>query len=175
MCALFGRKRDISLFRHLNRELLHKVISQQIAFYKVNLEKTTSNLYGESNGTKFFSEPTLLNCLIKRNIPDIRETDIGNDYSISNVFFFLFDDLVCAKIHPEQGDIIYYYGDYYEIEKPYRNQLFVGKDPDWNYASDGGINPLNPELDEFGWKVSLGCIAHYCSPEKVAIERGNNG
>lgn len=168
MCALFGRSRDVSLFKSLNKELLHKIISQQIAFYKVNLEKTTSNLYGESNGTKFFSAPVLLNCLIKRNIPDIRETDIGNDYSRSNIFFFLFDDLITAGLYPEQGDVIYYYGDYYEIEKPYRNQLFVGKDPDWNYAS----NPLNPELAEFGWKVSLGCIAHYVSAEKVGIEQG---
>ncbi len=168
MCALFGRSRDVSLFRSLNREFLHRIISQQIAFYKVDLEKTTSNLYGESNGTKRFSEPTLLNCLIKRNIPDIKDTEIGNDYSRSNVFFFLFDDLIDARIYPEQGDIIYYYGDYYEIEKPYRNQLFVGKDPDYNYAS----NPLNSELENFGWKVSLGCVAHYCSPEKVGLEQG---
>jgi len=166
--ALFGGSRDISLQRHINRELLHKIISQQVAFYKVNLEKTTSNLYGESNGSKFFSEPILLNCLIKRNIPDIRETDVANDYSRSNVFFFLFDDLVTAGLYPEQGDIIYYYGDYYEIEKPYRNQLFMGKDPDWSYES----NPLNDELSNFGWKVSLGCVAHYVSPEKVGLEKG---
>lgn len=168
MCALFGGRRDVSLFRHLNRELLHKIISEQVAFYKVDLEKTTTNLYGESNGTKKFSEPVLFNCLIKRNIPEIGETDIGNNYSRTNVFFFLFDDLRDAGIYPEQGDIIYYYGDYYEIEKPYRNQLFVGKDPDYNYNE----NPLNPELANYGWKVSLGCIAHYVSAEKVGLEQG---
>jgi hypothetical protein len=166
--ALYGGSRDVSLFRKLNRELLHRIISQQIAFYKVDLERTTANLYGESNGTKNFSQPVLLNSLIKRNIPDIRETDIGNDYSRSNVFFFLFDDLTEAGIYPEQGDIIYYNGDYYEIEKPYRNQLFLGKDPDYNYAS----NPLNPELANFGWKLSLGCVAHYASAEKVGLEKG---
>ena len=36
--ALFGGKRDISLFRHLNRELMGNVISQECAYYKLKLE-----------------------------------------------------------------------------------------------------------------------------------------
>ena len=45
--ALYGGQRDISLFRHVNRELIGNVISQQCAYYKYKLEETKTNLYGE--------------------------------------------------------------------------------------------------------------------------------
>jgi len=171
MCALFGGQRDISLFRKMNRELLGNIISQQVAFYKVNLEKTTSNLYGESVGKRFFSEPTLFNCLIERTDPNFDETDLGRDYNRTNTFHFLADDLKDANVYPELGDVIFYYGGYYEIEQSVDNQLVVGKDPDYPYNSDSGLNPLNPSLEEFGWNVSISCIAHYISADKLGISK----
>lgn len=165
--AQFGRSRDISVFRHVNRELLGNIITQQVAFYKVNLEKTTSNIYGESVGKRFFSEPVLLNCLIKRTDPKFENTDFGRDYDRTNTFSFLRDDLVTANVYPELGDIIMYYNDYYEIEQSYDNQLFVGKDPDYNYAE----NPLNPGLEEYGYSVSINCVAHYIPGDKLGITK----
>ena len=46
--ALYGTQRDISLFRHLNRELMGDIITQQCAFYKFKIEETKVNLYGEA-------------------------------------------------------------------------------------------------------------------------------
>ncbi len=40
--ALFGGARDISLFRHLNRELLGDIITQQCVYYKLNLEESSA-------------------------------------------------------------------------------------------------------------------------------------
>ena len=37
--ALYGTQRDISLFRHLNRELMGDIITQQCAFYKFKIEE----------------------------------------------------------------------------------------------------------------------------------------
>ena len=39
--AIFGSSRDISAFRHINRELLWDVITQQVSFYKFKLGETT--------------------------------------------------------------------------------------------------------------------------------------
>lgn len=161
----------MSLFRRMNRELLGNIITQQVAFYKVNLEKTTSNLYGETTGQRFFSEPTLLNCLIKRTDPNFVETDLGRDYERTNIFSFLKDDLRDANVFPELGDIIFYYGGYYEIEQSFDNQLVVGKDPDYPYNSPDSLNPLNPDLDQFGYSVSINCVAHYISADKLSISR----
>jgi len=165
--ALFGQNRDVSMFRHVNRELLHNIITQQVAFYKVNIEKTKPNLYGENIDGKFYSEPVLLNCLIKRGDPNFEDKDIGKDFNRSNTFYFLRDDLTEASTYPELGDIIVYYDGYYEIEQVLYDQLFTGKDPDYNYAE----NPLNPALEEFGWSVSIGCVAHYVPADRVDITR----
>ena len=64
--ALFGSLRDISLFRHLNRELLWDVITQQCVFYQLKTAETKVNIYGEAAGTKLYVEPVLLNVLIER-------------------------------------------------------------------------------------------------------------
>ena len=163
--ALFGSSRDMSLFRKVNRELLGNIISQQVAFYKVNLEKTTSNLYGEAASKRFFSEPTLLNCLITRTDPNFELTELGRDFNRTNTFAFLRDDLVDANVFPELGDVIYYYGGYYELEQAFDNQLVAGKDPDYNYAT----NPLNTGLEEFGYSVSISCVGHYVAADKLGI------
>lgn len=49
---MFGRLRDVSLIRGLNRELLHDVVTQQAAIYKFKLEETGVNIYGEAAGGK---------------------------------------------------------------------------------------------------------------------------
>ena len=58
--ALFGRSRDINLFTTINRELLGDIITQQCSFYKIRLEETTFNLYGEAAGGKFYDGPIYL-------------------------------------------------------------------------------------------------------------------
>ena len=62
--ALFGSARDISLFRHINRELMADIITQQCSFYKYKLEETKVNIYGEAAEEKYYMGPVLLNCLI---------------------------------------------------------------------------------------------------------------
>lgn len=165
--ALFGANRDVSMIRKVNRELLGNIISQQCVLYKVNLEKTTSNIYGESVDKRFYTEPTILNCRIIRNDPKFEPTDIGPDFSRTVTFSFLRDDLVDASAYPEPGDVIMYYEGYYEIEQSYDNQLFVGKDPSYPYST----NPLNPGLENFGYSVSINCVANYIPADKVNITK----
>jgi hypothetical protein len=62
--ALFGTKRDFSLFRHLNRELMGDIITQQCSFYKYKIEETKVNLYGEAAEEKFFFFIWVQYCLI---------------------------------------------------------------------------------------------------------------
>lgn len=165
--ALFGSSRDVSVIRKVNRELLGNVMSQQCVLYKVNLEKTVSNIYGESTGYRYYTEPTILNCRITRTDPAFQNTDIGRDYIRTLTFGFLRDDLVEANVNPELGDIVMYYEDYYEIEQSFNNQLFVGKDPDYPYAE----NPLNPGLEQYGTNLSIMCVAHYVPADRVQITK----
>ena len=96
--ALFGRQRDINLFTTINRELLGDVITQQCAFYKYVLEKTTINIYGEAADGAFYDGPVLFNALIERSDQEFPEGDLGVDFSWGITFKFLREDLKDAII-----------------------------------------------------------------------------
>ena len=178
--ALFGAERDISLFRHISRELMGNVITQQCAFYKYKLEETKVNIYGEAAEEKYYMGPVLLNCIIERADQEFPETDLGTDFSWGITFRFLRDDLLDknkdfnidtalygADLVPEVGDIILYQDGYYEVDNSSANQYFVGKNPDY----PNNVNPLNPGLEDFGSSISVICETHYVPSDKVGISR----
>jgi hypothetical protein len=165
--ALFGGARDISLFRHVNRELLGDIITQQCVYYKFKLAETKVNLYGEASGAKFYHEPVIFNALISRGEQTQPTDDFGVDFSWDLEFRFFRDDLVDARLVPEVGDIIMYNEAYWEVDNTNANQYFVGKDPDYPYNP----NPLNPGLEDFGSSISIICQAHYTPADKVQITR----
>ena len=165
--AIFGSIRDASLVRHLNRELLHDVITQQCAVYKLKIAETKVNIYGEASGAKYYNDPILLNCLIDRGEMSQPTNDFGVDYVREVEFKFLRDDLVDSILVPEVGDIILYYQDYFEVDTVIENQLWSGKDPRFPYNQ----NPLNPGLEGFGMDVSIICKTHYTSADRVQISK----
>jgi hypothetical protein len=190
--ALFGGARDISMFRHLGRELMADIITQQCSFYKFKLEETKVNLYGEAAGEKFYMGPVLLNCMIDRSDQMFPETDLGTDFSWGIKFSFLRDDLLSkmedfnenfeptnyqygADLVPEIGDIIMYEKGYYEVTSTNANQYFMGKNPDY----PNNPQQQNPGLEEFGSSISIICETHYIPSDKVGITQerlytGNN-
>ena len=90
--ALFGSSRGISLFRHINRELLWDVITQQCAVYKLKIKETIINIYGEASKERYYTEPVLLNSLIERGDQLNPTGDMGVDYSREMTFKFFRDD-----------------------------------------------------------------------------------
>ena len=167
---MFGRQRDISLVRKLNRELMGNIITQQAAIYKFKLEETTVNLYGEAAGEKYFDGPFLFNVLLLRQPQNYPEDEMGIGYGQNIRFAFLRDDLKDANVVPEVGDVILYQNGYYIVDSTISNQYFVGKNPDYpNNNSDGTLNPLNPGLEEFGSNISIVCDTYYIPADKVAI------
>lgn len=165
--SLFGSSRDISMFRKVNRELLGDIITQQIAYYKYNLNQTRVNMYGENVEGKYYIGPVLLNCLIERNDQAFPTSDLGPDLIWGIKTAFLRDDLVDANVVPQVGDIIMYQEGYFEVDNIISNQQFVGKDPDYPYS----VNPLNPGLGNFGYNVSIVCEAHYVPQDKINLTK----
>lgn len=164
--ALFGSGRDASLFRRISRELMGNIISQQCVFYKFSLDKTTTNMYGEASGGRFYKEPIILNCLIDRgDLSSPIDNGFGVDVNQKVNFAFLRDDLVDISLLPEVGDIIMYYEAYYEVDNVNENQYALGKDPEHPYSP----NPLNSGLENFGYNVSIVCNTHMTPVDKVNI------
>ena len=166
--ALYGGARDISLFQKVNRELMGNIITQQCVYYKLRLNETKVNMYGEAAGARYYFEPVIFNALIERGDQEYPDDDIlGVNFNRSLDFKFLRDDLIDADVVPEVGDIIMYYEGYYEVDSTVGNQYFVGKDPRYPYNT----NPLNPRLENFGANLSIICKTHYTPADKVQITK----
>jgi len=180
--SLFGTARDASLVRHIGRELVNNIIEQQVGYYKIDLSQTTSNMYGESNGSKIYYNPVLVNCLIERSAQEWTTDSFGPDVTIKIQLRFLRDDLRGHElslelpeggrgfkygIYPEVGDIVLWQNNYYEIDDVLENQYFVGKDPDYAYTDGDG----NTDNANFGSSISIIVNAHYTRVEKLGIEK----
>lgn len=165
--ALYGSQRDISLFRHLNRELLWDIITQQCVFYSLKTAETKTNIYGEAAGAKYYNEPVIFNALISREQQTRSVSDFGIDFEWDIEFRFFLDDLVDANVVPMVGDIVMYQEAYWEITNTNANQYFAGKDPSYPYNQ----NPLNPGLENFGSSISVICVANYIPADKVGITK----
>jgi len=160
--SLYGEERDISLFRQINKELLERIIEQKIGYYKISLDNTVSNIYGESS-QKIFSDPVLLNCLITRGDQNTKDDDFGPDRLRSVSFAFLKQHLIDVNLVPEIGDILEWNGNYYEVNGWIENQLVVGKQPDYPYDQS--------YLSRFGASLSIIVNTHWTREDKLNLRK----
>lgn len=159
--ALFGTRRDIGTFKGISRELVENVVSQNCGYYKVSLEDTAINVYGEAQN-KYFIGPVLINCLIERGDYEFKKENFGIDVDRSVTFRFLKYHLVQANVVPEVGDAIMYNENFYQVDGINENQLIVGKDND--YAYENG-------LENFGDSYSIIVFTHLTSPDVLGIKQ----
>jgi hypothetical protein len=158
--SLFGSKKDFGLLTKMNRELLQDIIEQEIAFYKLSINETHANIYGESS-EKTFYDPIVMQCIITRGDQVFTTDDFGPDVTRELNFAFLRDDFVDLGLVPEVGDIIMLSENYYEIDSIVENEYFFGKDPDYNYARS----------DKYGKSISIRCSTHLTRADKLGITR----
>ncbi len=160
--ALFFGQRDIGLFNKMNKELLSNIIEQKVGYYKLSLENSETNIYGETSGTKSFLDPVLITCLITSN--DFTTSDFNDLKNVSRGigFGFLKQHLIEANIVPERGDIVLWNEDYYHIDNVNENQYIGGKVPEYQYLD---------YLQKYGSSFSIICDAHLTNPAKLGLQQ----
>ena len=156
---IFGSQNDFKLFVGINRELLSDIVEQEIIYYKVSLEQTEANIYGEAPNKVYWSG-VKLNCLIDRGDQQTSSDDFGPDNIRDVKFAFLRQDLFDTNTFPEVGDIIEWQNDFYEVDNTTENQLLLGKDEHYSLTSYGS---------NFGGTLSIICTTHLTRADKVGI------
>jgi len=131
--ALFGGARDLSLFRKISREFTDRIVQQEIGYYKIDLNATSPNIYGESP-EKFYYQPIKLFCLIEREDSTTTYDDSTPDYNQNKKFRFLRDYLREKNLAIEPGDVILWDNRYWEISNVVDNQFIAGKNDDSNLS-----------------------------------------
>ena len=122
--------RDLQLFRSFARELVDTVIENTCVLFKVNLNETKVNIYGESTNKTWYPGVELF-VLIDKEPETVQYEGFGPD-NLQNITF-KFDRLLCEErnVYPEIGDVIYFDNSYYEIDNTNEIQ-FVGGLPGEN-------------------------------------------
>ena len=156
---LFGSIKDFDLYTGIARELVGNLVEQEILYYKLSIEDTSVNIYGESQ-QKMFWTPVKLNCLITRGDQVITDDEFGPDLTRDASFAFIRQDLVDTDVLPEVGDIVLWHENYYEVGTVRENQLFLGRDKGYSLTSYGS---------RFGSSVSIIVDCHLTRPEKLGI------
>ena len=123
----FIPQKEFDLINQMNEELIDEIVGQSVDIYKVNIERTEDNLYGESTA-KYYDIGFRVNCLINYNEPEIVQEEFGADLNSSIEMFFQRENLSSGSLnfYPENGDIVDWNDYYWEINGTTEPQLFAG-------------------------------------------------
>ena len=134
--ALFGTQRDAKFLASVNRELINAIVDTEIEFYKLIVENTESNIYGESDSKSYY-DSILLPCMITKDDKTATMDDYGHSYTRTLTFGISRDLLERADFYPEVGDIVFWDNEYYELDNVDANQCDCPTTHFWD------INSLN--------------------------------
>ena len=123
----FIPQKEFDLINQMNEELIDEIVGQSVDIYKVNVERTEDNVYGESTA-KYYDIGFRVNCLILYNEPEITQDDFGTDLNSSIEMYFQRENLASGSLnfYPEMGDIVDWNDFYWEINGATEPQLFAG-------------------------------------------------
>jgi hypothetical protein len=125
--AKFISDRDVAFFKGLAREVVDVVVQNSAVLYKINLNDTRVNLYGEAMN-KTWHTGVELYVLINKETTTTSYEGFGSE-TMQNIEF-RFDRYMCEEknSYPEVGDVIYFDDSYYEIDNTTETQYVGGFD-----------------------------------------------
>jgi hypothetical protein len=142
MAGRFLPQRDLNVFERVNKELLGDlqhgkdgIINQQVVLYKVSVQDTQTNMYGEAAGGKKWKNGVKFACLVDSADFDWNNDEFGPDSQQNVDFHILRKTLTDLSLVPELGDILEWNWAYFEIDEINENQLIGGmQDNNWSVS-----------------------------------------
>lgn len=124
--ARFALSRDIKFFESIARELVDVVVETSVVLYKLIIEDSKTNLYGESLNKTYYQG---LECtaMIERESSTSDYEGFGPDKNQLVEFRFNRFTLEEKGFYPEVGDIIFHNNGYFEIDNIREDQLIGGQ------------------------------------------------
>ena len=123
----FVPQKEFDLINAMNEELIDEIVGQSVDIYKVSIDNTDENMYGEST-TKYYEDGFRVNCLLQYNEPEVEQTEFGVDVNANIEMYFQRENLASGSLNfvPEVGDIVDWNDFYWEINGTTEPQLFAG-------------------------------------------------
>jgi hypothetical protein len=124
--ARFTLSRDIKFFEGISRELVDVVIETAVVLYKLVIEDSKTNLYGESLNKTYY-QGVQTTAMIEREPSASEYEGFGSDKSQNVEFRFNRFTLEDTGFYPEIGDIIFHNDGYFEIDNVREDQMVGGQ------------------------------------------------
>jgi hypothetical protein len=124
--ARFTLNRDVRFFESIAKELVDVVVETSVVLYKLIIEDSKTNLYGESL-SKTYYQGLEAPCLIERQDTTVNYEGFGSDQGQNVEFRFNRFSLEHKGFYPEIGDIIFHNNAYFEIDNVREDQLIGGQ------------------------------------------------
>jgi len=121
----FVANKEINYIDAVNEELIDQIVGQYVDIYKVSIDKTDDNVYGESS-SKSYDKGFRVNCLLLYNSPEIQGDEFGPDLTTSIEMYFHRNTLKDADFYPELGDLAHWNNMYFEINSVTEPQIIGG-------------------------------------------------
>jgi len=142
MPGRFLPQRDLDVFTRVNKELIGDlrtgkdgIINQQVVLYKVSVQDTQTNMYGEAADGKRWKNGVKFACLVDAEDFDWNTDEFGPDDQQNASFHILRQTLQDLSLVPEIGDVFEWNWAYFEINTINENQLIGGQqDNNWTVS-----------------------------------------
>ena len=123
----FVPQKEINVIDSMNEELIDEVLGQYVDIYKIDLDSTDANVYGESS-TKYYNVGFRVNCMLNYNEPETTYEDGITDVNSSIDMFFQRNNLSSGSLDffPEVGDVVDWNQHFWEINSVTEPQLIAG-------------------------------------------------
>ena len=123
----FVPQKEINVIDSMNEELIDEIMGQYVDIYKVSVEDTETNVYGESTA-KYYNVGFRVNCMLMYNEPETIQDEFGADNNSSVDMYFQRNNLSSGSLNffPEIGDIVDWNDHFWEINSVTEPQLIAG-------------------------------------------------
>lgn len=119
-------QRDFEFLIKLNKEVVDKLVDTTVIIYKLHQTLTKTNSYGEATSKTWYSGvecPAIIDLADPSPAEALQTVDVDQKCT----FAFLRRELEERVVYPEQGDIILYDNQYYEIHQVTETQFVTGR------------------------------------------------
>lgn len=160
---LFGSGRDSRFIRSISKEIINDIVGIEVGIYKISLDDTRTNIYNESL-KKFYYSPIKIACLVENGDKTSSGDESFIDFTRTIVFYFLRDQLMEKNIPLEEGDIIEWDRQYFEIDNLSSTNYWMNRNPDTYMKYNSGETTL------YGYNTTVKAETHLTKLSTINIE-----
>lgn len=126
MARKFIGRKEIAFVNAINKELIQRVVGQEVHYYAIVAEKTKRNdLYNEAV-SKVWANPVKVNCLLMYENTQEQIGMLPPDAKFAVDVYFHTDELNDRNVLPKMGDFLQFGDVMYEIYQVTRPQIVWG-------------------------------------------------